>query len=225
MERKFEKVSIYENVDFNLPQRKTKYSAGYDFECVEDTTIPSVYGFLIGLFLKKVTEKEFLETLKNDKKLKALFNKVITQDTSLNQAEMDKGVDRFLPYLKAQLSTTYEEMKEFTKAASATLSLVPTGVKAKIPENEYLELSIRSSTPKNTYLSLANSVGIIDSDYYNNPSNEGHIQLLIINNSPFPITLKKGDIVAQGIFKEFLITSDDAPGGERAGGFGSSSQK
>jgi dUTP pyrophosphatase len=71
---------------------------------------------------------------------------------------------------------------------------------------------------------LANSVGVIDADYYNNPDNEGEIFFQIINLSPYPIVLKKGDIIGQGIFKEYLTTEDDVAEGVRVGGFGSTSK-
>lgn len=38
--RKFEKVERVKDIEFNLPRRKTKHSAGYDFECIETVTIP-----------------------------------------------------------------------------------------------------------------------------------------------------------------------------------------
>jgi dUTP pyrophosphatase len=72
-------------------------------------------------------------------------------------------------------------------------------------------------------LILANSVGIIDADYYNNPDNEGEIFFQVINLSPFPIQLKKGDIIGQGIIKKYCVVDADEASGERMGGFGSTS--
>lgn len=86
-------------------------------------------------------------------------------------------------------------MEELTKQAQFRPVLVPTGVKCKIPEGYYLQLSVRSSTPLKSWLILANSVGNIDADYYNNKSNEGHIYFQIMNLSPFNIQVKKGDII------------------------------
>ena len=112
-------------------------------------------------------------------------------------------------------------MARLTKDWGAKPTLVPTGVKCAIPENMYLELSVRSSCPLKQWLILANGVGIIDADYYNNPDNEGHIYFQVINLAPFDIQLKKGDAIGQGILKEYHVTDDDAAEGERAGGFGS----
>jgi dUTP pyrophosphatase len=93
-----------------------------------------------------------------------------------------------------------------------------------MPEDMYLELSVRSSCPLKHWLILANGVGIIDADYYNNPDNEGHIFFQIINLAPFPITLKKGDAIGQGIFKKYYLTDDDTVQGKRTGGFGSTDE-
>jgi dUTP pyrophosphatase len=87
--------------------------------------------------------------------------------------------------------------------------------------NTYLELSVRSSTPLKYWLFMANSVGIIDADYYNNIDNEGEIFFQLINLSPYPIKLCKGDIIGQGIIKPYLTTEEDQATGVRTGGFGS----
>jgi dUTP pyrophosphatase len=68
---------------------------------------------------------------------------------------------------------------------------------------------------------LANGVGIIDADYYNNPDNEGEIFLQIYNLSPFNIQIKEGEAIGQGIILPYSITEDDVSTGERTGGFGS----
>ena len=85
-----------------------------------------------------------------------------------------------------------------------------------------LELSVRSSTPLKYWLILANGVGIIDADYYDCEANEGEIFFQLINLSPYPIQIKKGDIIGQGIIKKYYKTSDDTQFNKtRAGGFGS----
>ena len=116
---------------------------------------------------------------------------------------------------------TIDEMAQLTKSKGAKPSLVSTGMKCALDPDTYLELSVRSSSPLKYWLILANSVGIIDADYYNNPDNEGEIFFQIINLSPYPIKLKKGDAIGQGIIKHYLTTEDDAAIGSRLGGFGS----
>lgn len=116
---------------------------------------------------------------------------------------------------------TLDEIANITKAAHAKPTLVPTGIKCKLDPDTYLELTVRSSTPLKYWLILANSIGVIDADYYNNSSNEGHIYFQLINLSPFPIILKKGDIIGQGIIHSYLKTEDDNIQKLREGGFGS----
>ena len=115
-------------------------------------------------------------------------------------------------------------MEELTKQSGFRPTLVPTGVKCKIPKGYYLQLSVRSSTPLKTWLILANGTGIIDSDYYENPNNDGAIYFQIMNLSPFNIQVKKGDIIGQGIILPYEITEDDIPGEKRTGGLGSTSK-
>ena len=71
--------------------------------------------------------------------------------------------------------------------------------------------------------SLQDNKLIIDSDYADNPDNEGHIYFQFINLSPFSIKLQKGDLIGQGIIKSYLTTDDDCANGKRVGGFGSTS--
>ena len=103
------------------------------------------------------------------------------------------------------------------------LVLVPTGVKAYMQADEYLGMHIRSSMAVKKSLCLVNNEGIIDADYYNNPDNEGHIMLAIINKGDKPLTLAKNERIAQGIFYKFLLADDDTQvtKQERSGGFGS----
>ena len=120
---------------------------------------------------------------------------------------------------------TLSEISNITKLNMAKPTLVSTGMKCKLADNEYLELSIRSSSPLKYWLVLANSVGIIDADYYGNVDNDGHIQFQVINFGPRKICLKKGDIIGQGIIKKYYTTDDDAAEGERVGGFGSTTKE
>lgn len=119
---------------------------------------------------------------------------------------------------------TLAEMAALTKRTGAKPTLVSTGIKCHLPTNMYLELSVRSSTPLKHWLIMANSIGIIDADYCNNPDNEGEIFFQMINLSPFPIQLKKGDKIGQGIIKPYEKVRNDNAEGSRQGGFGSTSR-
>ena len=127
--RGFEVAKGFENESINLPERKTKYSAGYDVEAAEDCVIPAF---------------------------------------KLGQAP----------------------------------TLVKTGLKAYMPEDEYLMLCNRSSNPKKKGLVMANSIGIIDSDYYENPDNDGHFMFAFFNIKAADIEIKKGDVIGQAIFQK-----------------------
>ena len=147
--RGFEKISKYADVDFPMPVRKTKFSAGYDF-CVPEDVV------------------------------------------------LEPGV----------------------------LKIVPTGIKAYMQEGEFLGMHIRSSMAVKKCIRLVNNVGIIDADYYNNPDNEGHIMLALVNTGEELLSIKKDDCVAQGIFYSYLLADDDdkVTKAERSGGFGSTSK-
>lgn len=126
--------------------------------------------------------------------------------------------------MATQAPLTLDELAAATKGTKAKPTLVSTGMKCYLNSKYYLELSVRSSTPLKYWLILANGVGIIDSDYVDNIDNEGEIFFQFINLTPYPIQLKKGDIVGQGIIKPYLVTDDDnSAGGRRVGGFGSTS--
>ena len=119
---------------------------------------------------------------------------------------------------------TMELMSKFTKETGFKPTLVSTGMKCKLDPGSYLQLSVRSSSPLKYWLMMANGVGIIDADYYNNADNEGEIFFQIFNLSPFNIQIKKGEAIGQGIIMPWGITEDDAAVGERTGGFGSTSK-
>ena len=150
--RGFEVVKGYEDKNFNLPVRKTKHSAGYDFEAAEDCIIPA--------------------------------------------------------YRNGGIKPT----------------LVKTGIKAYCADDEMLAIYNRSSNPMKKGLVLANSVGIIDSDYYGNPDNDGHIMFSFFNMSENDVHIKKGECIGQGIFQKFLKADNDNAVGERLGGYGSTSK-
>ena len=99
--------------------------------------------------------------------------------------------------------------------------LVPTGIKVKMPNDEFLMLVNRSSNPKKKKLVIPNSMGIIDADYYGNPDNDGEMMFAFYNVSNETVVVEAGEKLGQGIFVKYGITDDDNAEGERAGGFGS----
>lgn len=199
----FEKVSKFAAADFNLPIRKTKNSAGYDFEVAEDIVVPSYEQLALDIKLRCFLQAAFSNA--NQEKTKEELQKIVDEEF-----ESEK---------------TLIEIAKITKTEGFKPTLVSTGVKCHLDPGYYLELSVRSSTPLKYWLILANGIGIIDADYWNNESNEGEIFFQLINLSPWPIQLKRGDVVGQGVIKKYEITDDDIAEGERTGGFGSTTKE
>ena len=98
---------------------------------------------------------------------------------------------------------------------------VPTGIKAQMEDDEYLMLLVRSSMGFKYNVRLCNQVGIVDSDYHNNPDNEGHMFIKIQNEGNELSKINKWDRFAQGIFNKFYLVDDDCADKDRTGGFGS----
>jgi dUTP pyrophosphatase len=90
---------------------------------------------------------------------------------------MEETLERLTVEIAKDQYLSLDTMAELTKQADFRPTLVSTGMKCKLAPGTYLELSVRSSTPLKYWIMLANGVGIIDADYYNNESNEGEIFL------------------------------------------------
>ena len=146
--------------------------------------------------------------------------------------EVAKGFENMginLPVRKTKYSAGYDVeaaedcvIPSFKKGMKPTL--VKTGIKAYMADDEVLIIANRSSNPGKKGLILANSIGVIDKDYYGNPDNDGHIMFAFFNVKDEDIEIKKGDAIGQAIFQKYLITDDDIAQGERMGGFGSTSK-
>ena len=100
---------------------------------------------------------------------------------------------------------------------------IPTGIKSYMRNGEMLMAVPRSGLGFKYYCRLANTIGIIDKDYYDNPDNEGHIFVKLRNEGNEPIIIKHGEAMCQFIFTPFLLADNDnfTEGNNRNGGFGS----
>ena len=139
----------------------------------------------------------------------------------------NKGIN--LPVRKTKFSAGYDvEAAEDTIIPSFKRgnkpTLIKTGIKAYMADDEVLILANRSSNPGKKGLILANSIGVIDKDYYGNPDNDGHIMFAFYNIKDEDIEIKKGDCIGQAIFQKYLIADNDSAEGERTGGFGSTNK-
>lgn len=127
-----------------------------------------------------------------------------------------------LPRRRTRFSAGYDiEAAEDVTVEAGQIAKVATGLKAYMEPDEVLQIFIRSSWATRYHLGLANGTGIIDADYADNPDNEGHIMIPVINYGESPVTIKAGQAIAQGIFIKYLRTDDDNADGCRQGGFGS----
>ena len=131
----------------------------------------------------------------------------------------DKQIN--LPIRKTKYSAGYDVeaaedtvIPSFKKGMAPTL--VKTGIKAYMQDDEVLMLYNRSSNPKKK--------GVVDKDYYGNEDNDGHIMFAFYNIKEEDITIKKGEAIGQAVFQKYFVTDDDNAQGDRTGGFGSTSK-
>lgn len=103
---------------------------------------------------------------------------------------------------------------------------IPTGVKINMNADEMMMLLVRSSMGFKYNVRMCNQVGIFESDYYNNPTNEGHAWLKLQNEGNEDFVVKKGDAICQGIFTKFLTVDNEREiNNIRIGGIGSTNKE
>lgn len=102
---------------------------------------------------------------------------------------------------------------------------IPTGYKAIFGSDEMLMILVRSSMGFKYNVRMTNQVGIVESDYYDNIDNEGHMFVSLQNEGNKEFVVKKGEAYAQGIFTQFLICDDDNATSKREGGLGSTNKE
>ena len=109
---------------------------------------------------------------------------------------------------------------------SGEIVKIPTGIKVMLNSDEFLGIYIRSSLGFKYNLRMCNQVGIIDSDYYDNIDNEGHIFVKLKNEGDSDIVLKKNDRFVQGIIQKFyVVDNEDNLMNTRVGGIGSTDRR
>ena len=170
--------------------------------------------------------------------------KRIAQFFKVSYDEFEKGIRELFPRITIEeLNEMYNNIKLPKRATKGSAGYdfytpfdivlhpgetikVPTGIRCKMDDNWVLKLYPRSGLGFKFRLQLNNTVGIIDSDYFNS-DNEGHIMAKITNdtNEEKVVNLEKGAGFIQGIFLEYGITVDDDADGIRNGGFGSTTNK
>ncbi|MDM8533068.1 deoxyuridine 5'-triphosphate nucleotidohydrolase [Clostridiaceae bacterium HSG29] len=149
---------------------------------------------------------------------------------SLNQFENDFHSSDYLktyneiimPIRATNLSAGYDfySPSEYLLKPGESIK-IPTGIRVKMQEDEWLGIYIRSSLGFKYNVRPKNSVGIIDADYIN-AKNEGHIWVALYNHGEEDLIIKKGEPFAQGIFQKYLLVENDEPKEiHRNGGMGS----
>ena len=98
--------------------------------------------------------------------------------------------------------------------------IIWTDVKAHMYYDNALMLIPRSSMGKHPVM-IANTVGLIDCDYYGNSDNDGNIGFRLLNLGTTPYEIKVGDRIGQGVFVKYGIVKDDQTTEIRSGGYGS----
>lgn len=132
-----------------------------------------------------------------------------------------------LPHRKTKYSAGYDIHSLYNLVLMPKKTVViPTGIKAYMQDDEVLKIYVRSSLGFKYNVVLSNSTGIVDSDYYSNPSNDGHIFIKLINHGDKPLEISRDDAIAQGIFVKYLTVDNDNldEGNERIGGIGSTNK-
>ena len=130
------------------------------------------------------------------------------------------------PHRATAMSAGYDFYSPFDFHLEPGMTIkIPTGIRAKMPEDYVLMIYPRSGLGFKYRLQLNNTVGVIDSDYYN-ALNEGHIMIKITNdsNERKALDIKAGEGFAQGIFMQYGIVEDDDAKDIRVGGFGSTTK-
>ena len=149
------------------------------------------------------------------------------------------SIDEFSKYYDKTMYEEYDLPKRMTRHSAGydflaiegftikpgEIKKIPTGYKATFGNDEMLMILVRSSMGFKYNVRMTNQVGIIESDYYNNIDNEGHIFVSLQNEGDIDFVVKKGEGYAQGIFTKFLICDDDVTTNERQGGLGSTNKE
>ena len=105
-----------------------------------------------------------------------------------------------------------------------TTVIFPSLLKVSMEDDEVVLIDVRSSLGFKHNVRLSNTIGVIDKDYYNNPTNEGHIFIKLYNPTENNIHFNEGERIAQAIFVKYLTTDDDTANEERVGGIGSTNK-
>lgn len=148
------------------------------------------------------------------------------EKVSLQQFLSDGGTEKeyeniALPKRSTKGSAGYDFVTpKWVALVPGASTVIPTGIRCQMLEGYDLSLFPRSGLGFKYMVQLANTVGIIDSDYYFS-DNEGHIMVKLVNRGEMNVLLEPGMRFCQGIVREYFLSVDDDATGIRSGGIGS----
>lgn len=160
------------------------------------------------------------------------FEKVSYEEWKKRRPDWITPVDWELSYLSIKLpkrateeSAGYDILAPFEfSLAPQEVVLIPTGLKASIGKRKAMLALPKSGLGFKFFVRLANTIGLIDSDYYNNIKNEGHIMIKMRNESLGQVMqINHGEAFCQVVVIKYEVTVDDKAQGVRVGGIGSTS--
>ena len=157
-------------------------------------------------FFEKISYEQFIKDVKDDFGMYSSYN--LPKRSTKNSAGYD-----------------FEALYDFTIKPSEIVK-IPLGIKVSMNQDEVLFILVRSSMGFKYNVRLVNQVGVIDSDYYNNIDNEGHMFIKLQNEGNQDFVVKKGDKICQGIFTKYLtVDNENSVEKERTSGFGSTDKE
>lgn len=157
-------------------------------------------------YFEKISFEQFKKDIKDDKELYDSYK---------------------LPERKTKSSAGYDFLAiEGFELKPGEIKKIPTGIKAKYPSDEMLMLFVRSSMGFKWNVRMCNQVGIIDADFYNNPSNEGHMWFALQNEGDKIFKVEAGEAFGQGVFvKYYCVDNEEEINTERTGWTGKPGEK
>ena len=215
----------FEEMDFNS-------NCGFDDSYLEDSKMAQFFGKIVTIKFVAADGSYLIKEDKNgfwwdDCMFDGLVDRARNRGLEIvnEGSKKNKGIDTTLPTRGTQYSAGYDfyspidiEIQPHDKVC------IWSDVKAYMQEGEVLLLYVRSSIGIKKGLRLSNGTGVIDSDYYSNPDNDGNIGLSLYNYTNEVVKIEKGERICQGVFIPFLVADNGNTYNSRTGGIGSTNE-
>ena len=151
------------------------------------------------------------------------FNKAMLDIVGTNEEFIRDCYDHLkLPKRATSGSAGYDFFSPFSFELQPGQTIkIPTGIKIEMPKGVFALGVPRSSYGFKYRMALDNTCMIGDSDFYNNPTNEGHCMAKFTNHGDKTMEVNAGDAYMQCLLLPYLLTDDDEVTENRTGGIGS----